>query len=148
MRKLAWLVVCVAVAAAVLSFAPDAHAGEKNALGCIFVADGGSSNNATTGYNIANQNIRAFDIGTSSLITIQCLTGPCHVAVGEATTNSSRGLYLASLEKITSSTSTTKVQTTKADGGAYNNAIVSVAQSNPTSATPATVCVFERLGNE
>lgn len=147
MQKRALLTVCVvAGVVALLALVPKAYAGEGNALGCIFVADGGSSNNATTGYTLANQNIRAFDIGTSALLTLECARGPCHVAVGVTNTDAGRGLYMAANEKITSSTGSAGVPTTKGDGGVYNKGIIAVAQG--AGATAAELCVFERLGNE
>lgn len=147
MRKLALLAVCVAGVVAGLALLPgDAHAGEPNAFGCIFVADGGSSNNATTGYTLANTNIQAFDIGTSTLLTLQCSRGPCHVAVGAAVTDAGRGLYMAANEKITSSTGSSPVVTLKGDAGAYRGGIVSVAQG--AGAVAAEVCVFPRSGTE
>lgn len=147
MQKRALLAVCVvAGVVALLALVPKAYAGEGNALGCIFVADGGSSNNATTGYTLANTNIQAFDIGTSTLLTLQCSRGPCHVAVGAAVTDAGRGLYMAANEKITSSTGSSPVVTLKGDAGAYRGGIVSVAQG--AGAVAAEVCVFPRSGTE
>lgn len=139
---------CAALGAtlAALSFANHAHAGEPNALGCIFVADGGSENNATTGYNVVNQNVRAFDLGTNQPITLQCMRGPCHVAVGDVATDAGRGLYLSALEKITSSIGAQAKTTLRGDAGVYTGGIVSVAQGS--GATAAELCVFGRLGNE
>lgn len=131
---------------AVLSFAGHAHAGEPNALGCIFVADGGSENNATTGYNVANQNVRAFDLGTNQPITLQCMRGPCNVAVGDIATDAGRGLWMAANEKITSSLGAQAKTTLKGDAGVYTGGIVSVVQG--AGATAAELCVFSRNGNE
>lgn len=139
---------CAALGAtlAVFSFANRAHAGEPNNLGCIFVADGGSSNNATTGYGLASPLVAAFDLGTNQPITMQCLAGPCSVAVGSAATDAGRGLWMADKEKITSSIGALAVTTFRADGGVYTGGIVSVAQAS--GATSAQLCVFSRNGNE
>lgn len=146
MKRLVFGILAALVGAAALTVARVAHAGEPNAFGCIFVADGGSSNNATTGYTLANTNIQAFDIGTSTLLTLQCSRGPCHVAVGAAVTDAGRGLYMAANEKITSSTGSSAVVTLKGDAGTYRGGIVSVAQG--AGAAAAEVCVFTRSGAE
>lgn len=147
MRKLAWLAVCVvAVFAALALRSGVAHAGEKNALGCIFVADGGNVNNVTTGYNLNNANIQMFTVPTQALLTLQCVRGPCGVVVGEAVADAGRALYMANLEKITSSTSAAVPNIRRADGGSYTGGVVSLVQMG--SATVAELCVFERRGNE
>lgn len=146
MKRFVFVLTFVAIATALLLGVPVAHAGEPNNLGCIFVADGGSSNNATTGYGLASPLVAAFDLGTNQPITLQCLAGPCSVAVGNAATDAGRGLWMADKEKITSSLGSLAVTTFRADGGVYTGGIVSVAQAS--GATSAQLCVFSRNGNE
>lgn len=136
----------IGVALAMLSTVRNAHAGEPNAMGCIFVADGGNVNNVTTGYNLNNGNIQMFTVPTQALLTLQCVRGPCGVTVGDSVTDAGRALYMANLEKITTSTGSAVPNLRRADGGSYTGGVISLVQAG--SATVAELCVFARKGNE
>lgn len=146
MKKTLFALLAVGVAVVVLAHSRTAHAGEPNAMGCIFVADGGNVNNVTTGYNLNNANIQMFTVPTQALLTLQCVRGPCGVTVGDAVTDAGRALYMAANEKITTSTGSSVPNLRRADGGTYNGQVVSLVQMG--SATVAELCVFARKGNE
>jgi hypothetical protein len=147
MRSFLGAVLIALLAVSLTLFAPLVYAGEPNAIGCMVVSDGGSVNNATTGYASATGGpAAAFDLGGPILITLQCMTGPCSVAVGVNATDAGRGLYLGAKEKITSSIGAQVPNVPLPDGGTYRGGLVALAAGE--GASSARLCVFPRTGNE
>lgn len=139
----------VAVAFLALSAPMIAWAGDIQ-LGIIMVTDAGTTNNANTGYGWAfcgtePSCAQAFPIVANDLVTLQAITA-CVVAVDRVTNDAGIGLELAAGEKITSSMGGNIRSYTKADGGTYSGAIISVAPA-PGSAT-CSLKVSKRKGNE
>ena len=129
---------------ATLLLASAAWAGERY-LGTIYAADGGSINNATTGYGYAASNgAAAFTVPTPALLSVWCSAASA-VAVNVATVDAGTGVPVAASQFFTTST-TKAITVSAADGGTYTGGVVAAIN---TPGVAATQCrVFERKGNE
>lgn len=144
MQKLTLLVVCAAVVASGCS---RAWAGEKRALGTLVVSDGGSTNNAETGYldGVAG-NRGAFRLETSTHYTIQCDTA-AHFSTDTRNTDAGVGVKLAIDQAMPISTQTGPVVIKPTvDGGTYSGGLIAISA---TAGQTSAVCkVFPLAGNE
>ncbi len=146
MRNLVVLVVLLAV---------SAWAGEAF-IGSIYVSDGGTVSNATTGYGSAGCSKQtdsagagacdqAFPIGQGIKLTIRCPDAALFSA-NRNTTDAGIGLPLAVDEKFPTSTSNAPCSISLPDGGNYVGGCVSIA---PAPGAAAARCrVFVRAGTE
>lgn len=153
--------------------ASTAFAGDR-LLGVLLVTDGGTVNNATTGYGSAGcsrqQDImgagacaQAFPIGTSALLSIQCKDQAAVFAANSSTVDAGTGVKLAADQFLTTSTGSSAITVWglnpdggsinthglpngMPDGGSYTGGVVSIAPI--AGATRAECNVNERAGNE
>lgn len=129
----------------------SAWAGETF-IGNIYVSDGGTVSNATTGYGSAGcaysttsgpacATDQAFPIGANVKLTLQP-DSACCVSVNRATTDGGICTGLTAGQLFPTSTGQA-VTTTQSDGGTYTGGIVSI------TATPSCrLRVFTRSGTE
>ncbi len=145
----------VVAALALLPSCSSAWAGETF-IGQIYVWDGGSANNAITGYGAAGCTRQtdpegagscdqAFAIGQANKITVQAV-GACCVSVNRATTDAGLCLLLADGEKFPSSTAAKPIPASLPDAGSYLGALVTITP--PAGAGACRLKVFTRAGTE
>lgn len=139
------------LATVVLLLAFTAWAGEHY-IGRIVVSDGGTVNNATTGYDSpgcaysttpggpACSAASAFPIGVNTKLTLRC-SEACCVSLDRSSTDGGICLEVAAGEKFPTSTQTTGVVSALPDGGTYVGGLVAI--------TGVCGCkVFTRSGTE
>lgn len=138
--------------AVVTLLAFSAWAGETF-IGNIYVSDGGTVSNATTGYGSAGcaystqsgpacATDQAFPIGTNVKLTLQP-DSACCVSVNRATTDGGICTGLTAGQLFPTSTATTPVTATQSDGGTYSGGIISI-----TASPSCRLRVFTRSGTE
>ncbi len=142
MKKLVAVLMLVATAA---------WAGERF-LGVIAVTDGGSSNNAITGYGLAGCAItvkecsipQAFYIPPSAKLTVIC-NSVAHLTANRNTTDAGVGMKLAADEKFPTSTGPA-VTVALPDGGTYRGGVLAIS---PAAGSSGGACgTYERSGTE
>ncbi len=132
----------LALAALVVSMA--AWAGETF-LGRIYVSDGGTVNNATTGYLSAGCSRQqdpagagacdqAFPLGTGIKLLIQSPDSDCCVSTNRATTDAGICFRVTANQMLPLSLSNSPQPTSLPDGGSYNLGLVSIAPTPGNSA--------------
>lgn len=163
----------VFAALALLPSCSSAWAGETF-IGRIYVSDGGSVNNATTGYGSAGcarqtdpggagACDQAFPIGVGTKLTVQAVEACC-VSVNRASTDAGLCMLLAAAEKFPTSVSSSQVSVGPLnvlqsdggvvfanagglpDGGSYLGAVLSITP--PAGASSCHLNVFTRSGTE
>ncbi len=134
-----------------------AWAGDK-LLGVVLVTDGGTVNNASTGYGsagCASQTslpsgagacAQAFNIGTSILLSVQCKDQSAMFAANVPTVDAGQGIKLAADQFLTSSTGSSPITVSLPDGGSYRGGLVAIS---PIAGGSRAECnIFQRTGNE
>ncbi len=160
MRKLALL--CVCVAASVLSGCASAWGGENPLLGTIVTpADGGTATNRsmcasnTSGASTGCGSLASFTIGGLAKLTVQC-DEACLIATDVSGVDAGTGLALTAAQIFPTSTNASKaltVNAVNADAGAPIAVLASSYWGGWVAVAPvgATVChcrVFARAGTE
>lgn len=143
MKKLALLAMVVVLATGCVG---AAHAGEKPALGTIRVSDGGTTNNAETGYLDGLAATGAFRLESNSFYSVQCDTA-AYVSTDFRGTDAGVGVKLAADLFLTTNTQYGPVTIKPTvDGGTYTGGLIAISPA--VGATSAVCRVFSRRGNE
>lgn len=130
--------------------ATSAWAGEQ-LLGVILVSDGGTANNASTGYGSAGCVVggacyQAFRVPAPSPLSVQC-DQAASVVVNKALADAGEGIQVGALQFLTTSTAVTPCRVALLpDGGSYVGGCVAIAPA--AGAASATCRVWSRQGNE
>ena len=143
MRKSALLTVCVVIAVGA-ALSRNAFA-EGAALGRIYVSDGGTVSNVTTGYGSAASPMgdQAFSIPTSSQITTQC-DSAVYYDSADCLVDGGHGTRLTADQLYPDSTGA-PLRCRAADGGIYNGGVVAI---RPITGATARCIVKPRRGTE
>ena len=146
MRKLALLAVCVAGPALAGETLLGVAFAEGKSLGRIFVSDGGTVSNVTTGYDTPCESTscdKAFPIPTTSKITTQCDVAVYYDSA-ECAVDGGHGTRLTADQLYPDSTGSSIV-CRRADGGSYSGGVVAI---RPISGATARCIVKPRRGTE